>query len=58
VTAEAVFQALGAPLQNLPLPLREPITFYATDGAERFRTLGSRFLSEAIDTVHLIDLGG
>jgi glutamate racemase len=58
VTAEAVFQALGAPLQNMPLPSREPITFYATDGAERFRTLGSRFLNEPIDAVHLIDLGG
>ena len=35
-----------------------PIRFFATDGAERFRALGSRFLGEAIGEVALIDLGG
>jgi glutamate racemase len=35
-----------------------PIRFYATDGVERFRELGSRFLGEPIDQVTLVDLGG
>ena len=55
VTAETVASALPqAPGPAAPPPVR----FYATDGAERFRTLGSRFLGEAVPHVELIDLGG
>ena len=53
VTAERVARVLGS-VQGGPAPVR----FFATDGAERFRTLGSRFLGEAIEHVELIDLGG
>ncbi len=34
------------------------IRFYATDGVNRFRELGSRFLRESIEAVELVDLGG
>jgi glutamate racemase len=32
--------------------------FFATDSVDKFRTLGSHFLGEPIETVELIDLGG
>ncbi len=53
VTAEQVVRALGAVAGR-----KTPVRFYATDGAERFRILGSRFLGEPIEHVQLIDLGG
>ena len=53
VTAARVVQDLGA--SQGPLT---PARFFATDGAERFRALGSRFLAEPIEAVELIDLGG
>ncbi len=56
VTAEVVAHALGHSHASNAQP--SPIRFYATDGAERFRTLGSRFLNEPIEQVQLIDLGG
>ena len=33
-------------------------TFYATDSVQKFQSLGTRFLGQAIDHVQLIDLGG
>jgi glutamate racemase len=55
VTSEVVARALPAVAASA---LQAPVRFYATDGAERFRTLGSRFLGEAIPRVELVDLGG
>ncbi len=52
-TAARVARDLG-PMPGEPAPVR----FFATDGAERFRTLGSRFLAEPIAEVTLVDLGG
>jgi glutamate racemase len=58
VTADFVVRAidrLGWPtLNSSPTPIR----FFATDGVDRFRSLGSRFLAEPIDHVTLVDLGG
>jgi glutamate racemase len=34
------------------------VRFFATDGVERFRELGSRFLGEPVREVTLVDLGG
>ncbi len=58
VTAEQVVQALGVALSAACEGGKPPVRFFATDGAERFRTLGSRFLSEPIAHVELVDLGG
>ena len=49
VTAEEIASAAQPP---------PPVRFFATDGAERFCALGSRFLREPIGEVTLIDLGG
>ncbi len=57
VTAEQVARALGTP-SAIATAARPPIRFFATDGAERFRALGSRFLGEPIVQVDLVDLGG
>ncbi len=58
VTAERVASALSQPRTNNPgAPVGRPaIRFFATDGVERFRTLGGRFLEEPIDEVQLLDL--
>jgi glutamate racemase len=62
VTADAVVSALSAATRaSFALSkqsARSPILFYVTDGPERFRVLGSRFLGEPIPEVHLVDLGG
>lgn len=59
VTAEAVARTFEPISANSQTQFHLPsIRFFATDGAERFRTLGSRFLAEPIDHVQLIDLGG
>ena len=59
VTAAAVARAIGNSSGAAPAKAAlSPIRFYATDGVERFRELGSRFLAEAIPTVTLVDLGG
>ena len=56
VTAEAVARIFGSAVErNSELPR---MSFFATDGAERFRSLGSRFLGERIERVELVDLGG
>lgn len=33
-------------------------TFYATDSVEKFQRLGTHFLGQPLDQVHLVDLGG
>ena len=70
VTATVVARALGAPLSAIdgageadpgqaPEPLvRPPVRFFAPDGVDRFRDLGSRFLGELVEAVTLVDLGG
>ncbi len=58
VTAERVARAFGVAAESAPKGEKPPVRFFATDGAERFRALGSRFLAEAIDAVELVDLGG
>ncbi len=57
VTATVVAQAMSG---WMPAGLATPpaIRFFVTDGVERFRELGSRFLGEKIDEVTLVDLGG
>ena len=61
VTADEIGRMLAArspaPVAPLSGPM-PPIRFFATDGAERFRALGSLFLGEEIGGVTLIDLGG
>ena len=41
-------------------PSTEPATTrsYATDSIEKFQRLGSSFLGQTLDEVHLLDLGG
>ena len=59
VTAAVVVRALeGLRAVEADAQPQPPIRFYATDGVERFRELGSRFLGEPIDAVTLVDLGG
>jgi glutamate racemase len=59
VTADAVVAALQT-ARTTPLgqSVPAPVLFYVTDGTDRFRALGSRFLNEPIAEVHRIDLGG
>jgi glutamate racemase len=55
VTAEQVAETLGtADGEQSHAPAR----FFATDSVAKFRALGSRFLSQTIDHVELVDLGG
>jgi glutamate racemase len=44
----------------MPDSATEPATtlFYATDSIEKFQRLGSSFLGQPLDEVHLLDLGG
>lgn len=55
VTAAVVVQALAASGSG---DRTQEMRFYATDGMERFRELGSRFLDEPVEKVELVDLGG
>jgi glutamate racemase len=56
VTAKQVADALGIqPAIDLVTPASR---FYATDSVSKFKTLGSRFLGQAIADVELVDLGG
>jgi glutamate racemase len=60
VTASFVVRTMDA-MDPPGSPAPEPppvIRFYATDGVDRFRDLGSRFLGESIEEVTLVDLGG
>lgn len=56
-TAEEAIQsfALGEEGEGVP-PVRS--RFWATDSVEKFRRLGSQFLSRPVDEVQLVDLGG
>ena len=58
VTAEGVAAGLGSISFEKQNSTPTPVRFFATDGAERFQALGSRFLGEPIAQVELIDLGG
>ena len=55
VTALQVAAALNEETEIRGAGLRR---FYATDSANKFRHLGTRFLGETIDGVGLVDLGG
>jgi len=50
-------QFAGIP-QNDPIETSAHCTVYATDSVEKFQHLGSRFLGQPLDRVHLLDLGG
>ena len=55
VTAEQVAEVLkAAALRSAP----PRVHFFATDSVAKFRSLGSRFLGQPIDSVQLVDLGG
>jgi hypothetical protein len=41
-----------------PIQPAHPVSFYATDSIEKFRTLGAQFLGQSIGEVLLVDLGG
>jgi glutamate racemase len=55
VTAAQVDRRLAMPL-GVAVPAAPP-RFFATDSVVKFRTLGSRFLGHAIESVELVDLG-
>jgi glutamate racemase len=57
VTAAVVTRAFGGWVRD-QAGVRPTVHFYATDGVERFRQLGSRFLGEPVEDVRLVDLGG
>jgi len=69
-SAEATAQTVAAHIHTNttntpPITINEPaITtpptcdFYATDSIEKFQRLGSNFLGQPLNKVHLIDLGG
>jgi glutamate racemase len=58
-TAQAVATHLGLNSKGSKLTAQSAqCTFYATDSIEKFRHLGSNFLSQPVTDVHLIDLGG
>ncbi len=63
-SAEAVARAVAAHLHpsdqrttNNESPATK-VTFYATDSIEKFQRLGSAFLGQPLNQVHLLDLGG
>lgn len=57
-TAEQVAREFEMGIQMAATNTKPVPQFFATDGVERFRELGSRFLNEPILTVELADLGG
>ncbi len=62
-SAQATADAVARTLVTLPLIhnlTSTPSTFecFATDSVEKFQRLGSHFLDQPIDQVHLLDLGG
>ena len=57
VTATAMAAAKILPAGPGEGVILSPV-FYATDSIEKFQRLGSAFLGQALDEVHLIDLGG
>jgi glutamate racemase len=57
-TARRVHQQLGTGSSGATNGASHQCHFFATDSAEKFRNLGSRFLGRQIEHVELIDLGG
>ena len=57
-TAQATAAVIATQLPNLTQSTQPTRTFYATDSVEKFQRLGSSFLGQPLDEVHLIDLGG
>jgi glutamate racemase len=57
-TAQATAAVIATQLPNLTQSTQPTRTFYATDSVEKFRRLGSSFLGQPLDEVHLINLGG
>ena len=57
-TAKRVQHDLKIDAEHPANPSQPRTHFFATDSIDKFRTLGSRFLGQPIDSVELIDLGG
>jgi len=62
-SAQATASAVADELRTLRLHTQLSATAstfdcFATDSVEKFQRLGSHFLAQPIDTVHLLDLGG
>lgn len=57
-SAEATARAVAAYLPSSTSEAPPTCTFYATDSIEKFQRLGSAFLGQTLDKVHLLDLGG
>ncbi len=57
-SAEATARAVAAHLPITTSTEAPTCTFYATDSIEKFQRLGTNFLGQPLDEVHLIDLGG
>ena len=58
-TATRVAAALNLPAPGASSAKQKPVmSFFATDSAAKFRSLGSRFLRQPIEDVTLVDLGG
>jgi glutamate racemase len=57
-SAESTAHALAAHLTPSQTTTPPTTTFYATDSIEKFQRLGSNFLGQPLNEVHLLDLGG
>ncbi len=62
-SAQATADAVARTLATTPIAAQlssAPSTFecFATDSIEKFQRLGSHFLAQPINTIHLLDLGG
>ncbi len=57
-SAEATARAVAAHLPASATDAPPACTFYATDSIEKFQRLGSAFLGQPLNEVHLLDLGG
>ncbi|HZQ43037.1 MAG TPA: aspartate/glutamate racemase family protein [Acidobacteriaceae bacterium] len=62
-SAQATADAVAATLASTPIaaqltPAPSTFTCFATDSVEKFQRLGSHFLDQPIEQVHLLDLGG
>ena len=61
LAAETAASLLGQKAGNTILqdvPSAKPLRCFATDSAEKFERLGSRFLGRPVGKVELVDLGG
>jgi glutamate racemase len=57
-SAEATARAVAPHLLSSATDTPPTCTFYATDSIEKFQRLGSAFLGQPLNEVHLLDLGG